>query len=152
MYCPLMSGSDMKRDWRKLPYWNTGVSIDKSLGEISKELEKRGITTLRTTRRESPFAVVVEWEQEVREVLAVVAFSIEVQDEELRKFTKRQKDTVRQQAVRLIFHTVKNLLAAVDAGLITIEEAFLSNIQTWDEGCPTTVGELILSRIEKSGQ
>lgn len=142
----------MRRNWKKLPYWGTTVSIHKSMGEIEKELHKRGIETMRSTRRESPFTVLVEWEQEIRGVRAVVAFSITIEDSEIRGMTDKQRAAVKRQGVRLIFHTVKNLLAAVDGGLITLEEAFLPNVQTWRAGEPTTVGELVLAQIERSGE
>jgi len=140
------------RDWRKLPYWQTSATIDKSLHEIGRELERRGITTVRTTRTSSPLAVVIEWEQEVRGVAVVVQFEVKLEDHELYDFTKNQAEGVQRQAVRLLYHTVKNILAAVDAGIITLDEAFLANIQTWKEGLPITVGDLFLEEIERRGQ
>lgn len=143
----------VERDWKRLPYWGTEVSIDKSLQEIHRQLDRYGIDAVRVTKRRDPWGVTVEWEMPATEkqIPVVVSFEIEVDDSELWEYTATQQKRIPLQAGRLLFHTIKNLLAAVDMGLLTYDEAFLSRFQTWQGGQATTVGKLVLQQLASAG-
>lgn len=142
------------RNWSRLPYWKTEVSVDKSLAEIHRELDRYGIDAVRVTKRREPWGVEVEWEQPAtdKQIPVVVSFEISIDDTELDEYTPAQRAKIPMQAARLLFFTIKNLLAAVDCGLLTSDEAFLSRFQTWQGGQKTTVGHLVLKQIESTGQ
>lgn len=142
------------RDWRRLPYWGTTVAVESTIGDIYKLLAKVGVRAYRVTQQPEPeWKLLVEWEQTVGENVIVVAFEIVVADEELQEFTDRQAAAVRAQAARLVFHTIKNLVAAHEAGLITLNEIFLARMQTYGpDGQPASVGDLVLRQMETAGQ
>jgi hypothetical protein len=141
------------RDWKSLPYWGTEVSIDKSLQEIHRELDRYGVDAVRVTQRRNPWGIVVEWEITVTEksIPVLVTFDIQVDDAELEGYTASQQRKIPLQAARLLFYTIKNLLAAVECGLLTPEEAFLARFQTWAAGKPVPVGDLVLEQIRQQG-
>lgn len=142
------------RDWSRLPYWKTEVSVDKSLAEIHRELDRYGIDAVRVTKRREPWGVEVEWEQPATEarIPVVVSFEIAIDDAELDGYSSAQRTKIPAQAARLLYFTIKNLLAAVDCGLLTPDEAFLARFQTWQGSHKTTVGNLVLKQIETAGQ
>lgn len=142
------------RDWKHLPYWSTTVAVESTIGDIYKQLAKVGVRAYRVTQQPEPeWRLLVEWEQTVGENVVVVAFDIAVTDAELWEYTARQQQQVRQQAARLVLHTIKNLLAAQEAGLITLNEIFLARMQTYGaDGQPATVGDLVLRQMETAGQ
>ena len=141
------------RDWRRLGYWRTDVSIDRSVSELRKALGRHGIGALRTTTAEDPWTILVEWEQPTRaNVDMVVTFEVTIPADELKRYTAAQVDGIKRQAVRLIFHTVKNMLDAVEAGIIALDEAFMSHFTTYRGGARITVGELVFEQIAQTGQ
>lgn len=143
----------MTREWKQLPYWGTEVSIDKSLQEIHRELDRYGVDAVRVTQRRNPWGLLVEWEMPITEkaIPVLVTFDIEIDDEELEYYTPGQQRKIPLQAARLLFYTIKNLLAAVECGLLTTEEAFLARFQTWAAGKPVHVGALVLEQIRQQG-
>lgn len=140
------------RDWRRLPYWQTTVSVARSVEELHSLLDRYGVTAVRQTTGRDPWRLLLEWQMEIRGIPVVVAFDISVTDEELAGYTAKHQEAIPAQAARLVAHTVKNLLAAADAGLVSMEEVFLSRVQTHRAGEPVSVGELVLDQIERAGQ
>ena len=140
------------RDWRRLPYWQSTVSVARSVEELHRLLDRYGVTAVRQTTSRDPWRLLLEWQMEIRGVPVIVAFDITVTDEELAGYTVKQREAIPAQAARLVVHTVKNLLAAADAGLVSMEEVFLSRVQTYQAGQPVSVGDLVLDQIERAGQ
>ena len=72
------------RDWRKLPYWNTTVPVESTVGDIYKLLSKAGVQAYRVTQQPEPiWRLLVEWEQTIGEAVVVVAFEITLTKQEL---------------------------------------------------------------------
>jgi hypothetical protein len=140
------------RDWRKLPYWQSTVSVEKSLEELTSYLNRHDIDAVRTTRYRDPWRIMLEWEQQVAGVAVVVAFDVTVPEEELKGFTSRQADLVLNQAARLLWHTIKNLVAAAEAGIIGLDDVVLPFVRTYAGGEPTTIGALVQVQIRNSGE
>ncbi|MHB8867463.1 MAG: hypothetical protein ACYC6T_08150 [Thermoleophilia bacterium] len=141
----------MTRDWRRLPYWQSTTSVERSLEELTGYLSRHDIDAVRTTRYRDPWRLQVEWEQQVGGVAVVVSFDVTVSDEELEEYTARQAGLVQNQAARLLWHTVKNLIAATEAGIIGLEDAVLPFVRTHANGKPTTVGALVRAQIRTAG-
>lgn len=141
------------RDWRRLPYWRTDVPVEKSIAELQRLLNRYGVSAVRTTTERDPWRLVVEWEYPVgpSKTPVIVMLDVTLDPAELRPYTPAQQAQVRNQAARLMMHTLKNLLAAVDAGLISIDEVFMPHFQTWANGQQTTVGKLLSAEIESRG-
>ena len=141
------------RDWRRLPYWDTDVAVESTIGDVYKTLSKSGLSTYRVTLQPSPvWRLLTEWEQPVGTAIVLVAFDIEVSAEELADYTARQAQKVLNQAARLMWHTIKNLVAAHETGLLSLEQIFLSKMQMFDEeGQQVSVGDNILGRIREAG-
>jgi hypothetical protein len=141
------------RDWRRLPYWGTDVALERSVGELYTLLMKAGVQAYRVTQQPPPaWKLMVEWEQKIGEAVVVVSFDIAVDQAELRLYTERQQEQIRKQAARLMWHTIKNLIAAHEAGLISMNELFLAKMQTYQNGHPVNVGHLVMAQIETAGQ
>jgi hypothetical protein len=141
----------MTRDWRRLPYWQSTTSVERSLEELIGWLSRHDIDAVRTTRYRDPWRLMVEWEQQVGGVAVVVAFDVSVTEEELDEYTARQASLILNQAGRLLWHTVKNLIAATEAGIIGLEDAVLPFVRTYSGGEETTVGALVRTQIQTAG-
>jgi hypothetical protein len=139
------------RDWRRLPYWQSTTSVEKSLEELTGYLSRHDIDAVRTTRYRDPWRLMVEWEQQLSGVTVIVAFDVTVTDDELDAYTARQAALVLNQAARLLWHTVKNLIAATEAGIIGLEDAVLPFVRTYAGGQETTIGALVRAQIQTVG-
>ena len=144
----------MIRDWRRLPYWGSQTEVESTIGDIYKSLAKAGLENYRVTRQATggDWTLIVQWEQVVGESPVLVTIDATVSTAELKNYTPAQGKAILRQAARLLWHTIKNLLAAEEAGFISLNEIFLSRMQTWtSSGEPTTVGALMLEKIAAHG-
>jgi hypothetical protein len=140
------------RDWRKLPYWQSATSVEKSMEEITSYLNRHDIDAVRITRYRDPWRIEVEWESTVAGVPVVVAFEVTVDPAETKGMTARQAGLVQNQAARLLWHTIKNLVAAAEAGIVGLDDISMPFVRTYAGGEQTTVGALVRAQIQAAGQ
>lgn len=140
-----------------LPYYNTTVDAEKSKAEITKLLKKYGSSGIQWTwmSKGGHEIEVLRFihECEIKGVKKGIAFEVKVPDIERTVGQGYDKKTVphRNQALRLVYHVMKNRLAAIDCGLETFEETFLSKIlYKLPDGRPATVGDIVMKQIEST--
>jgi hypothetical protein len=139
------------RDWRELPYWGTEVEVERSIAEIQRLLHKRGVEVFQVSQRYNPWGIMLGWEMSVEAIPVMVSFDLLLETDELRGMTPKQAEAVPRQAMRLLFYTIKNLLAAVDCGIMSMESAFMAKFQTYRDGFPVSVGDLLVEQIKNQG-
>lgn len=138
---------------KDLPYYSTTVDAERSKAEITKLLRKYGSSGIQWTwmskgGHETEILRFIH-ECEIKGVKKGIAFEVKVPDMEKTIGYDKKIAPHRNQAMRLVYHVMKNRLAAIDCGLETFEETFLSKIiYKLRDGRPATVGDIVLKQIE----
>ena len=136
----------------KLPYSGTTVDIERTKGELTKLLKKYDCEGIQWTWINQQ-----GWEMEflqfvhkitIQGVEKHITFRVKVPD--ISQKNKGRIIPARNQAMRLVYHVMKNRLAAIDCGLESFEECFMSKIlYELPDGRASTVGDIVLAQIEK---
>jgi hypothetical protein len=134
----------MNGDWKDLPYYRTQVDIAKSMEELRKYVARfpsaRGFQYTELPEETTIRILIVLRDSDGEEIEAPVRFTLEPTGDER---------TDRQQA-RILAYAVKNWLAAVEAGILTLEEALVGHMETYQGGRPVTLGELMLAQVREA--
>ncbi len=129
-------------------YSNTTVSLFKTQDDLERLLGKHGITASRWTHLaetdSTPGIVRFEFEWR-RENGGQLGFRVDVSYQYVAGPKGGQRGTTREQAGRALFWHVKNLLDAVDFGIVDLEQAFLPHLLT---ASGRTVYEEVEPRLE----
>jgi len=137
-------------DGTNLPYVDTSVSIERSKEEIDKLLKKFGCIGIQWTWLDGKETLRFVHEFELKGVKKGITFEIGIP--EVSKHTGRgyDKKMVRndRQAYRIVVHIIKAKLTAVETGVETFENEFLSKILfQLPDGRTQKVGDVILDQI-----
>lgn len=125
-------------DYRKLSYYRTTVPIYKSQNEIRTILQKFDLKGIRFT--------------EYKEI-GIIEFILQRFDKEMAfrfKFNLPEKESLKRQVYRGLYHYLKNRFMAVEFGITTIEEEFLQElILKLPDGTDITVKELVQNQLSE---
>lgn len=106
-------------------YADTEVSVTKSVEEIKRQLAKYGVLEVRTTERQptelDAGALAFEFN-----TAAGLRVRIGIIIPPTAGLTQRQAQRAGQPEARVLFHLIKNKLAAVEYGVETVEQAFIA--------------------------
>ena len=123
-------------EYRKLPYAGTDVPIYKTQEKIRTVLQKFGLRGTRFT----------EYNQK-----GVIEFILEKDGKEMAfrfKFDLPENEKFHPQIYRALFHYLKNRFAAVEFGIMSIEEEFLQEmVLSLPNGTDITVKELVKNQL-----
>ena len=140
-------------DGTKLPYADTIVSIGRSKEEIDKLLIKFGCKGIQWTWIDEREILRFIHEFEIDGVEHGITFEINIPD--IGRYKGRGYDKIfmknERQAYRIVVHIIKAKLVAVETGVETFENEFLSKIlYQLPDGKTQKVGDIILKQIGKS--
>ena len=125
------------KEYRKLSYYRTTVPIYKSQNEIRTVLQKFNLNGIRFTEYKD---------------LGVIEFILQRPENEMSfrfKFNLPEKESLKRQIYRGLFHYLKNRFMAVEFGITTIEEEFLQElIVKLPDGGDATVKELVTNQLK----
>ena len=137
-------------DGTTLPYADTTVSIEKSKEDINRLLKKFGCNGIQWTWIDNREILRFIHEFEMKGVKHGITFEISIPDIGKRKGRGYDKVFVRneRQAYRIVVHIIKAKLTAVETGVETFENEFLSKIlYQLPDGKTAKVGDVILNQI-----
>jgi len=140
-------------DGTKIPYNDTTVSVERSKEEINKLLKKFGCMGIQWTWLEGVEILRFIHKFEFEGVERGITFEINIPD--MGRYRGHYSDRTfvknERQAFRLVVHIIKAKLTAVETGIETFENEFLSKIlYQLPNGRTQKVGEVILNQIGKS--
>ena len=140
-------------DGTKLPYADTMVSTERSKEEINKLLKKFGCNGIQWTWIDGKEILRFIHEFELEGVKHGITFEINIPD--IGKYKGRKYDKIfmrnERQAYRIVVHIIKAKLTAVETGVETFENEFLSKVlYQLPSGRTQKVGDVILDQISKS--
>lgn len=125
------------KDYRKLSYYRTTVPIYKSQNEIRTVLQKFNLQGTRFTEFKD---------------IGIIEFILQRPKKEMAfrfKFNLHEKESLKRQIYRGLFHYLKNRFMAVEFGITTIEQEFLQElIVKLPEGGDATVKELVTNQLK----
>ena len=125
------------KDYRKLSYYRTIVPIYKSQNDIRTVLQKFNLNGIRFTEYKD---------------IGVIEFILQRSEKEMSfrfKFNLPEKESLKRQIYRGLFHYLKNRFMAVEFGITTIEEEFLQElIIKLPGGGDATVKELVTDQLK----
>jgi hypothetical protein len=137
-------------DGTDLPYADTEVSIDKSKNEINETLKRFGVRGIQWTWMDNRELLRFLHEFEVQGVRKAVAFEIQIPE-----IGKRTRGSVlvrnERQAYRVVCYVLKNRFVAIECGLKTFEEEFMSDIiYKLPNGSTVKVADVVLKQMENT--
>lgn len=140
-------------DGSKLPYADTKVSIEKSKEEINNLLKKFGCHGIQWTWLDNQETLRFLHDFEFNGVKKGLAFEISIPDIGKHKgrgydkiFTRNDK-----QSYRVVLYIIKSKLTAIETGVETFENEFLSKIlYQLPDGRTQKVGDVILNQISQT--
>lgn len=137
----------------------TTVSVHKSQDEISKVLRELGARGVQFTDNFDENKITIRFAKEVDGNLRTVTISPRVPDppksRKTSKGKKSQEDQLAQMkraTYRAVLLLWKAQLAAIEYGIISFEDMFLSHFEWMLDGKTTTVGEIVKAGILNSLQ
>lgn len=140
-------------DGTELPYATTTVSIEKSKEDINKLLRKFGCRGIQWTWIDNNEILRFMHEFDFKGVAKGIMFEINIPEMGRRKGQGYNKKLVgnEHQAYRIVLHIIKAKLTAVETGVETFENEFLSNILYQLPGGRTAkVGDVILNQVAEA--
>ncbi len=137
-------------DGTNLPYARTTVSTDRSKEEINKLLKKFGCRGIQWTWLDDKEILRFIHEFEFKGVKKALTFEMNIPD--IGRYTGQGygKRFVRnnEQAFRIAFYIIKAKLTAVETGVETFEEVFLSKIlYKLSDGQSGKIGDIVLDQV-----
>lgn len=140
-------------DGTDLPYTDTSVSIEKSKQDIDKLLRKFGCCGIQWTWIDGNEILRFIHEFEFKGVKKGITFEINIP--EIGRHRGRGYDKYFErndrQAYRIVLHIIKAKLTAVETGVETFENEFLSKIlYQLPDGTSKKVGDVIFNQIAES--
>ena len=140
-------------DGTNLPYADTHVSIEKSKEEISRLFKKFGCRGIQWTWLDDCETLRFIHEFEYKGVNKGVAFEINIPEMGKQRGRGYDKKLVRNdnQAYRIVLHIIKAKLTAVESGVESFENEFLSKIiYQLPDGSTRKVGDVIFDQLAES--
>lgn len=140
-------------DGTNLPYNNTTVNIEKSKEDINRLLKKFGCRGIQWTWLDDKEILRFIHEFEFKGVQKSITFEIGIPEISKKAGRGYDKKTMRndRQAYRIVVHIIKAKLTAVETGVETFENEFLSKIlYQLPDGRPMKVGDIILNQISET--
>lgn len=137
-------------DGTNLPYAGTTVSIEKSKEEIDRLLKKFGCRGIQWTWLDNNETLRFIHEFELKGVKKGITFEINIPEIGNQKGRGYDKKLIRNdcQAFRIVVHVIKAKLTAIETGVETFENEFLSKILfQLPDGRTQKVGDVILNQI-----
>lgn len=133
-------------------YSNTLVSAEKSMGDAIALLRKREATGLQWTEEGTRATLRFRWMSTSGAELCA-RFTLEWKMPPAPRGVRRSSkqlgealDREKRRLFRVLVHFVKNLLEAVDGGLLTLEQALLPHLE---DATGRTVSELITPHLDR---
>ena len=124
-------------EYKKLPYFGTGVPIYKTQNEIRTVLQKFDLKGTRFTEYNN---------------IGLIEFILEKDGKEMAfrfKFNLPEKEAFQRQVYRALFYYLKNRFASIEFGITSVEEEFLQElVLKLPDGTDTTVKELIKTQLD----
>jgi len=140
-------------DGTDLPYVDTQVSTERSKEGINKLLKKFGCRGIQWTWMDDREILRFIHEYEFEGVEHGITFEITIPDMGRHKGRGYDKTFIKneRQAFRIVTHIIKAKLTAVETGVETFENEFLSNIlYQLPDGKTQKVGDVILNQIRET--
>ena len=140
-------------DGTDLPYATTTVSIEKSKEDINKLLRKFGCKGIQWTWIDNNEILRFIHEFEFKGVDKGITFEINIPEMGRRRGLGYERKLVRNdcQAYRIVLHIIKAKLTAVETGVETFVNEFLSNIlYKLPDGRAAKVGDIILNQVAET--
>ena len=144
--------SSHKTPFRKPPYSNTTVPMEKTKAEIEILLKAYGVKGIQWTSIGNEEDLKFLMEVTVRGVRRELAFQVKPSQVQITKRVPGRglvKTEDRNQEYRLLYWWIKSKLEAVYWGLSTIEKEFLSQVIVSLPNGPTTMGDVAQEAIAK---
>lgn len=140
-------------DGTKLPYASTKIDIEKSKIQTNELLKKFGVSGIQWTWMDNIEILRFIHEFEFEGVKHQIGYEIQVPEMGIKRGRAYEKRLERndRQAYRIVWHVLKARFVAVESGLKTFEEEFLSDIiYKLPDGRTAKVGDMILNQISET--
>lgn len=140
-------------DGTKLPYTDTEVSIERSKERINLLLKKFGARGIQWTWLNNTETLRFLHEYDYKGVKHDIVYEISIPEIGVKRGRSYNQKLVRndQQAYRIVLHIIKAKLTAVETGVETFENEFLSKIlYQLSDGTVQKVGDVILQQISQT--
>lgn len=140
-------------DGTNLPYADTHVSIEKTKEEISHLLRKFGCRGIQWTWLDNRETLRFIHEFEYKGVNKGIAFEINIPEMGKQRGRGYDKKLIRNdyQAYRIVLHIIKAKLTAVESGVESFENEFLSKIlYKLPDGKTQKIGDVIFDQLADS--
>ena len=142
-------------DGTNLPYVDTHVPIEKTKQEISDLLKKFGACGIQWTWIKNVEILRFMHEFEFKGVKRSVTYEINIPEMGIRQWRGYDRMLARndRQAYRMVLYLIKAKLTAIESGIETFENEFLSKIlYSLPNGRSAKVGDIILQQISETKQ
>lgn len=140
-------------DGTNLPYARTEIDIEKSKIQTNELLKKFGVSGIQWTWLDNIETLRFIHDFEFDGVKHQIGYEIQVPEMGIKKGPTYEKRLERndKQAYRIVWHVLKARFVAVESGLKTFEEEFLSDIiYKLPDGRTAKVADVIFSQISES--
>jgi len=140
-------------DGTNLPYASTKIDIEKSKIQTNELLKKFGVSGIQWTWVNNIEILRFIHDFEFDGVKHQIGYEMQVPEMGIKKGPAYEKRLERndRQAYRIVWHVLKARFVAVESGLKTFEEEFLSDIiYKLPNGRTTKIGDIILNQISKT--
>jgi hypothetical protein len=145
-----------------MAYETTAVPVAKTQEEIRKLCLKHGMAGVQFTEEFSPPRLIVRFAKMVAGTPRTIQIAVPLNEEKAKKKPRRRygygyrstpvvdpAEKVRKQTWRAVFYNLKAMFEAVEFGIQSFEQAFLSHFE-WmlPSGEVTTIGKLVIPELE----
>ncbi len=140
-------------DGTNLPYARTKISPEKSKIQINELLKKFGVRGIQWTWMDNIEILRFIHEFEMEGVKHNIAYEIRVPEIGIKKGSGYDRRLVRNdsQGYRVLWHVLKNRFVAIECGLKTFENEFLSDIiYKLPDGRPAKVGDIVFKQLSET--
>ena len=140
-------------DGTNLPYSDTSVSIESSKEQISSLLKKFGCRGVQWTWLDNNETLRFMHEFEYKGVKKGIAFEINIPEMGKQRGRGYDKKLVRNdhQSYRIVLHIIKAKLTAIESGVESFENEFLSKVlYTLPDGSTRKVGDVIFEQLAET--
>lgn len=137
-------------DGTKLPYAQTEINIEKSKIQINELLKKFGVSGIQWTWLDNMEVLRFIHTFEFEGVKHQIGYEIQIPEMGIKRGRAYEKRLERndKQAYRIVWHVLKARFVAVESGLKTFEEEFLSDIiYKLPDGSMKKIGDMMLKKL-----
>lgn len=140
-------------DGTKLPYARTDINIEKSKIQTNELLKKFGVSGIQWTWVDNIEILRFIHDFEIEGVKHQIGYEIQIPEMGIKKGSAYEKRLERndKQAYRIVWHVLKARFVAVESGLKTFEEEFLSDIiYKLPDGRSAKVSDIVFNQIAET--